>query len=80
MKMQIWKQAEPLLAFSPTEKTTFGEMLKHAKSALGETFEGWKGGDYTMDEYTDCHIGEYGTCGEEITTAHFRLWILTANA
>lgn len=66
------------LAFNPVEKTTFGEMLKHAEKAVGATFEGWKGGKYTMDEYTDCHIGEYGECGEEITTAHLKLWLLTA--
>ena len=55
-------------------------LLAHAKSAMGATFTGWKGGEFTMGEYTDCHIGEYGTCGEEITSAHLKLWLLTANA
>jgi hypothetical protein len=66
------------LGFSPVEKTTFGDMLTHTRSALGATFQGYKGGDYTMDEWTDCLIGEYGTCGEEITSAHLKLWLLTA--
>ena len=66
------------LAFNPVEETTFGAMLKHAKSAMGATFIGWKGGEFTMDEYTYCHIGENGVCGEEITSAHLKLWLLTA--
>jgi hypothetical protein len=66
------------LAFDPVEKTTFGEMLKHADSAVGKTFKGWKGGDFKMDLYTSCYIGKYGECGEPITSAHFKLWKLTA--
>jgi len=66
------------LGFTPVERTTFGEMLKHAKSALGRTFVGWKGGEFVMGEYTRCYIGDYGDCGEEITSAHQRLWLLTA--
>ena len=68
------------LGFDPVEETTFGAMLAHAKSAMGATFTGWKGGEFEMHEYTDCHIGEYGECGEEITSAHLKLWLLTANA
>lgn len=68
------------LGFSPEAETTFGEMLKHAKSAMGATFTGWKGGEFEMHEYTPCHIGEYGDCGEEITSAHLKLWTITANA
>jgi len=67
------------VAFVPVERTTFGEMLVHARSALGATFTGWKGGEYTMHEYVDAHIGEYGDCGEEITPTHFKYWLLTAH-
>lgn len=63
------------LAFKPLEETTVGEMLKHAKSALGKIFEGYKGGHFLMDTYTKCHIGEWGRCGEEITGADFRNWM-----
>ena len=49
------------LAFEPKENTTVGEMLQAAKSALGATFTGWKGGDFTMDEYTRCYISIEGT-------------------
>lgn len=40
------------LAFEPAPAATVADMLAVAKSALGRTFEGWKGGDYVMDEHT----------------------------
>lgn len=27
-----------------------------------------------MHEYVAANIGEYGQCGEEITSTHFRYW------
>jgi hypothetical protein len=62
------------LAFEPFENTTIGEMLYHAESAVGKTFEGWKGGDFTMDLHTSVYIGEYGECGDPITPFHFKVW------
>lgn len=53
------------LAFEPVKNTTVGEMLVHARSALGKTFEGYKGGDYTMSEYTPCWIAEYGCTSDD---------------
>lgn len=54
------------LAFEPLENATVKEMLACAKSALGTTYEGYKGGDYTMGPYTTVYLSEYGTTGEEI--------------
>ena len=51
------------VAFTPEENVTVAWMLEHAKSALGATFEGWKGGEYTMDKYTDCYIAHDGESG-----------------
>ena len=65
------------LAFSPEPEAQIGEMLKHAKSALGTTFQGWKGGNYMMEEFTSVYIGELGESGEEITSTHFKYWLLT---
>lgn len=48
------------LAFEPVANIAVGDMLAAARSALGATFEGWKGGDYTMFEHTDCWIAERG--------------------
>lgn len=55
------------LAFEPAENVTVGEMLKAAKSALGKTFTGWKGGDFTMLAWTECNLAYEGKCGEEIS-------------
>ena len=54
------------LGFEPLENTTVGAMLECARSALGQTFEGYKGGSYTMERWTEVHLSEYGTTGEEI--------------
>lgn len=48
------------LAFEPKADVTVGEMLASARSALGATYEGWKGGEYTMTGYTDCWLAEHG--------------------
>jgi len=67
------------LAFAPLSVARIGDMLKHAQSAVGGTYTGWKGGEYTMSEYTSVYIGEYGECGHEITPTHFKYWLLTSN-
>ena len=55
------------LAFCIVPSASVGEMLKSAKRALGATFEGWKGGDFTMSHYTECWLVEdHGDTGESI--------------
>lgn len=54
------------LSFEPVAFTTVGEMLKEARSALGNTYTGWKGGRFTMDEYTTCWLAHRGDTGEGI--------------
>lgn len=65
------------LAFDPLPRAKITDMLAHAKSAVGATFTGWKGGKYTMDRHTPVYIGEHGDCGDAITPIHFKYWILT---
>lgn len=48
------------IAFEPVEEARIGDMLKYAEKAMGETFTGYKGGEYTMNGYTECWIAEYG--------------------
>lgn len=57
------------LAFEPTKNVTVAEMLKDALSALGTTYEGYKGGEYRMGGSTIVWLAEYGSsCGAlEIT-------------
>ena len=66
------------LAFKPVPITTFGQMLAHAKSALGRTFSGYKGGEFLIGEFSRCRIGEYGVSGEDITPTHLKYWLLTS--
>ncbi len=54
------------LAFEPMQNVTVGAMLADAKSALGQTFQGYKGGDYEMGEWTEVWLAHYGQCGEGI--------------
>lgn len=49
------------LAFEIQADTTVGEMLEAAREALGTTYTGWKGGDFTMGEYTPVWLAEEGT-------------------
>lgn len=55
------------LAFEPIENTTVGAMLAAAEDAEGRTFQGYKGGDFTMGSYTDVFLAWEGSCGEEIS-------------
>jgi len=42
------------------ETTTVGQLLKTLQASLGKTFEGYKGGDYTMGEDAPLWRSEYG--------------------
>jgi hypothetical protein len=58
-----WRGVYAFLAFAPKNGTTVAEMLAHAKSAVGSTYTGYKGGDFTMTRETPCHIAAYGVWG-----------------
>ena len=54
------------LAFEPVENAKISDMLKNAESALGNTYFGYKGGEFKMDEYSKCWIAEYGISGGQL--------------
>lgn len=55
------------LSFAPVSNTvTVSEMLAECKAALGETFEGYKGGDFYMGDDTPLWAAPDGCCGEAI--------------
>ncbi|MFF5972250.1 hypothetical protein ACFY7C_12095 [Streptomyces sp. NPDC012769] len=54
------------LAFEPATDVLVADMLDDARNALGETFQGWKGGDYKMRRYTDCWLAKEGHLGETL--------------
>lgn len=60
------------LAFKPGEHVLVAYMLECARRAVGATFEGYKGGSYTMDCDTECYIAEYGCSGVPLTPALLR--------
>lgn len=55
-----WRGDYMQLAFEPAKNVTVAAMLADAKGALGRTFTGYKGGAYTMGDYTDCWLDHYG--------------------
>ena len=54
------------LAFEPATDIRIGSMLDAARSAVGTTYQGWKGGDFRMDEHTRCWIAEEGTDSDNL--------------
>lgn len=60
-----WRGIYAELAFTPTENTVVADMLTDARSAVGATYEGYKGGDFTMDENTRVHFSYYGSDDDE---------------
>jgi len=55
-----WRWDYSELAFEPTADVAVGSMLADARAARGVTFQGWKGGEYTMVGSTECHLDEQG--------------------
>ena len=54
------------VAFFPAYNVTIRTMLDSAYGALNKTFAGYKGGEFTMHEYTTVWLAEYGHEGEGI--------------
>lgn len=48
------------LAFEPASNVQVHEMLYLAEDALGDTFSGYKGGEYFMHGDVEVHIAFYG--------------------
>ena len=49
------------LAFDESdEEKTVGELLKRCESAIGQTYEGYKGGDYIMNDNTPLWFSNWG--------------------
>lgn len=59
------------LAFEPSASpTTAAAVLAALDYADGETFQGYKGGDYEMGPHTFLHLAYYGETGTQITGLH----------
>ncbi len=69
-----WRGDYYQLAFAPEKETTVKDMLDNALSALGDTFTGYKGGEFRMGNDSEVYIANYGEIGEPITTYAFKYW------
>ena len=54
------------LAFEIRGKKPVADVLAICRSAMGEVFQGYKGGDYQMGKATPVWIASYGRCGQKI--------------
>ena len=69
------------LAFEPATNITVADMLEAARSAVGATYQGWKGGDFRMNEYDWCWLSEEGTAsGETISPLLLQFMLAPAAA
>lgn len=58
------------LAFERVDGTVLAkDFLRACQNAIGCTFEGYKGGDFTMTERTPLWASSYGTTGDAIVAA-----------
>lgn len=55
------------LAFEPSsEYKTAAKLLEECRAAMGEVFQGYKGGDYCMGRNTPLWVASYGCCGKRL--------------
>ena len=64
-----WRGSYDELAFEPAKDVPLKLMLKQAEDALGATFTGYKGGEFTMNKHTSVNIDTYGNW-----TDHKAMW------
>ena len=51
------------MAFPPEENVSVADMRHRVQSAIGDVFEGYKGGDFTMDKNTPIWVANYSHSG-----------------
>lgn len=55
------------LSLTPSaEARTVGHVLEKARTAVGECFYGYKGGDFWMTKATLLWVAPYGSCGDKL--------------
>jgi hypothetical protein len=55
-----WRGIYSELAVNPAKNVPIKKMLEVLKDSLGQTFTGYKGGEYQMGEYTDVYLDLWG--------------------
>ena len=60
-KFHSWRGNYVEFAIEPTEEVrTVADTLQELKNALGKTFEGYKGGEFTATGYSPIYCAQYG--------------------
>lgn len=59
-KPHSWRGHYAELAFEPGTPKTVADSLVTLRLCVGATFEGYKGGEFTMDAGSLCHFAHYG--------------------
>lgn len=54
------------LSFEPGSSATVGELLNECKGAMGECFQGWKGGDFHMHAGVPVWVAYMGRGGKKL--------------
>jgi len=70
------------LAIEPPQedapKPTVADVLAMCREAMGQVFQGYKGGDYMMGANTPLWIAEYGCCGRKLMSVNPDGTLITA--
>ena len=80
-----WRGSYEELALDYTEdgngKMTASEFLKLLKETVGATFEGYKGGEFTMNKHTPVWVANYGHSGStaviEVVDNEYEIILIT---
>ena len=64
------------LAFEPEQEVSVKQMLKDAEYALNNTFQGYKGGDFTMTKDTPVWLAYYGASAQDPLTSYALAFML----
>lgn len=54
------------LAFEPVDESTAGDLLQECRDAMGQKFEGYKGGDFYMHAGVPVWVAFEGCCGKKL--------------
>lgn len=54
------------LAFEALDRATASEVLQECQDSMGQSFEGYKGGDYYMHAGVPIWVADYGRCGKKL--------------
>ncbi len=72
------------LEYDNSGTVTVGELLKKCRDAIGATFTGYKGGEYTMRASTPVWVANYGhscnTTITDVTEGRFTVYLVTGLA